>query len=70
MRQAPPRPADIYVVHQGDAADRFAWVVAERLRDEFLHAKLNVEWQPFRGGHEIPELVLRRLGLFITKVFA
>jgi phospholipase/carboxylesterase len=45
------------------------YAMAERLRDEFLSAKLNVEWQPFRGGHEIPELVLRRLGLFITKVF-
>jgi phospholipase/carboxylesterase len=44
--------------------------MAERLRDEFLLAKLNVDWQPFRGGHEIPELVLRRLGLFIRKTFA
>ena len=45
------------------------YVMAERLRDEFLQAKLNVEWHPFRGGHEIPELVLRRLGLFIRKTF-
>ena len=44
--------------------------MAERLRDEFLQAKLNVDWQPFRGGHEIPELVLRRLGMFIMKTFA
>jgi histidyl-tRNA synthetase len=28
--------ADAYLVHQGDAADRFAWVVAERLRDAGL----------------------------------
>lgn len=46
------------------------YVMAERLRDEFLRAKLNVDWQPFRGGHEIPELVLRRLGLFIRKTFS
>ena len=45
------------------------YAMAERLRDEFLSAKLGVEWHPFRGGHEIPELVLRRLGVFITKVF-
>jgi len=29
---------------------------------------LKVEWQPFRGGHEIPEPVLKKLGLFITAV--
>ena len=29
----PPPPQDVYLVHQGDAADRFAFVVAERLRD-------------------------------------
>ncbi|MET0217548.1 MAG: histidine--tRNA ligase [Burkholderiales bacterium] len=28
--------ADAYLVHQGDAADRYAWVVAERLRDAGL----------------------------------
>ena len=46
------------------------YLMAERLRDEFLQAKLNVDWQPFRGGHEIPELVLRRLGLFVRKTFS
>ncbi|MEP7151984.1 MAG: esterase, partial [Nitrospira sp.] len=45
------------------------YAMAERLRDEFAQAKMNVDWQPFRGGHEIPELVLRRLGLFIRKIF-
>ena len=35
------------------------YVMAERLRDEFLLAGLSVDWQPFRGGHEIPEPVLR-----------
>jgi histidyl-tRNA synthetase len=29
----PPVPQDVYLVHQGEAADRFAFVVAERLRD-------------------------------------
>ena len=45
------------------------YAMAERLRDEFVQAKMNIDWQPFRGGHEIPELVLRRLGLFIKKIF-
>jgi phospholipase/carboxylesterase len=40
---------------------------AERLRDEFTKAGLSVEWISFRGGHEIPENVLDRLGTFITK---
>ncbi|MCC2643471.1 MAG: putative Carboxylesterase [Nitrospira sp.] len=44
-----------------------AYVMAERLRDEFIQAGAKVDWQPFRGGHEIPEPVLRRLGSFITK---
>jgi phospholipase/carboxylesterase len=42
-----------------------AYVMAERLRDEFVRAGLRVEWLPFRGGHEIPEPVLRKLGQFI-----
>ena len=33
----PMTPADAYLVHQGEAADRFAWRVAERLRDRGLH---------------------------------
>jgi phospholipase/carboxylesterase len=40
---------------------------AERLRDALTQSELAVEWHSFRGGHEIPEAVLRRLGSFITK---
>ena len=43
------------------------YVGAERLRDALIHAGLSVEWQSFRGGHEIPWSVLQRLGPFITK---
>jgi len=43
------------------------YVGAERLRDALIHAGLSVEWQSFRGGHEIPRSVLQRLGPFITK---
>ena len=46
------------------------YVMAERLRDELIHAGLSVEWYSFRGGHEIPEPVLDRLSGFITKVLA
>ena len=41
---------------------------AERLRDVLHRAGLVVEWHSFRGGHEIPEAVLRRLGPFITRL--
>jgi len=42
--------------------------MAERLRDELTQAGLAVAWQGFRGGHEIPEPVMRQLGAFLTKV--
>jgi phospholipase/carboxylesterase len=41
---------------------------AERLRDTLSQSGLAVEWHRFRGGHEIPEPVLQRLGVFLTKV--
>lgn len=40
---------------------------AERLRDGLTKAGLGVEWHSFRGGHEIPEIVLQRLGSFLAK---
>lgn len=43
------------------------YVGAERLRDALSEAGLAVEWHNFRGGHEIPRVVLQRLGSFITK---
>jgi len=43
------------------------YVGAERLRDTLVQAGLSVEWHNFRGGHEIPRVVLQRLGVFITK---
>ena len=43
---------------------------AERLRDALSKAGLVVEWHPFRGGHEIPEPVVHRLGVFLTKVLS
>lgn len=44
------------------------YVGAERLRDELAKSGFSVEWHSFRGGHEIPEAVVQRLGLFLTKV--
>lgn len=44
------------------------YVGGERLREALSQSGLTVEWHSFRGGHEIPELVLRRLSTFLTKV--
>ena len=44
------------------------YVGAERLRDTLSQSGLTVEWHRFRGGHEIPEPVLQRLGIFLAKV--
>jgi len=44
--------------------------LAEELRDLLAQAGLAVEWVGFRGGHEIPDLVIARLGTFIRKALA
>lgn len=44
--------------------------LAEELRDLLAKAGLAVEWVGFRGGHEIPDLVIDRLGTFIRKALA
>lgn len=44
------------------------YVGAERLRDALTYAGFTVDWHRFRGGHEIPEMVLERLGVFLNRV--
>ena len=44
--------------------------LAEQLRDLLVQAGLVVEWVGVRGAHEIPDLVLGRLGAFIRKALA
>ena len=39
--------------------------MAESLRDLLMQAGLSVEWVGFRGGHEIPGVVLEKLGGFL-----
>lgn len=51
----------------GTQDELLPYVGAEKLRDILIHAGLSVEWQSFRGGHEIPRSVLQRLGPFLTK---
>lgn len=44
------------------------YVGGERLRDALSKSGLTVDWHSFRGGHEIPESVLRALGVFLRTV--
>lgn len=43
---------------------------AEQLRTLLMQAGLSVEWVPFKGGHEIPPIVLAKLGQFLNEVLA
>jgi histidyl-tRNA synthetase len=46
---APEIPADAYVVHQGETASRFAFQVAETLREQGLHAILHCGGGSFKS---------------------
>jgi phospholipase/carboxylesterase len=54
----------------GTQDDILAHVGAERLRDSLIASGLAVEWHSFRGGHEIPESVLKALSVFLRKVLS
>lgn len=41
--------------------------MAEQLRDLLTQAGVNVEWVGFRGGHEIPFVVLGKLSAFLRR---
>lgn len=56
----------VFLSH-GTQDDILPHIGAERLQDALNQAGLAVEWHSFRGGHEIPEAVLRRLRTFIIK---
>ena len=43
---------------------------AEALRDLLARAGGEIEWVPFRGQHEIPGVVLERLGAFLRRICA
>ncbi len=47
--RAPEQPADAYVVHQGEAADRFALLAAETLREQGLHVILHCGGGSFKA---------------------
>lgn len=44
--------------------------VAQQLRDAFIAGGLEVDWNEFRGGHEIPIQVLDQLSRFLRRVLS
>jgi phospholipase/carboxylesterase len=52
----------------GNADALLPFFLAEQLRDLLSQAGLTVEWIAFRGSHEIPDVVLKRLGSFLQAV--
>jgi phospholipase/carboxylesterase len=65
----PKRKALPVFQSHGTLDDILPHIGAEHLRDTLTQSGLAVEWQSFRGGHEIPKPVLQRLSMFITKAF-
>jgi phospholipase/carboxylesterase len=64
-RAAPARAGLRVLQSHGTHDPLLPFAMAERLRDRLVAAGLSVDFVPFRGGHEIPMLVLDRLGAFV-----
>lgn len=54
----------------GNADPLLPYFLAEQLRDHLTQAGLAVEWVGFRGAHEIPDIVLAKLGAFLRETLA
>jgi len=46
------------------------FAIAERLRDLMVDNGLSVDFVPFRGGHQIPDVVLERASTLVREVTA
>jgi phospholipase/carboxylesterase len=65
-----PRRKGLRVFQSHGSADPLLpFFMAEQLRDLLKQGGLPVEWVGFRGGHEIPGMVLDKLGGFLRSVF-
>lgn len=54
----------------GSADPLLPFSLAEQLRDILIQAGLSVEWVGFRGGHEIPGIVLDKISGFLRTILA
>lgn len=64
----PKRKGLRVIQSHGNGDPLLPFFIAERLRDHLTAAGLAVEWVPFRGGHEIPEVVVVKVGSFLRDV--
>lgn len=67
---APARAGLPVLVSHGRQDPLLPFALSERLRDLLREAGLEVEWLPFRGGHEIPPAVLQQAGQLLHRVLA
>ncbi len=58
------------LVSHGSADPLLPFSFADQLRGLLSQAGMTVDWVPFKGGHEIPPLVLAKLSRFLTEVLA
>jgi phospholipase/carboxylesterase len=58
------------VLSHGRADGLLPFAVAEALRDQLRAAGAEVDWHPFRGGHEIPMEVLEAVARLLRRVAA
>lgn len=66
-----PERKGLKVLQSHGAADPLLpFAAAERLRDLMTEAGLEVDFVPFRGGHEIPPAVLERFSAFVRTQMA
>ncbi len=63
--QAPRVAPDVYLVHQGDAANKFAMVAAEQLRDQGLHVLLHCGGGSFKSQMKRADASAARYALII-----
>jgi len=64
-----PRRKGLKVIQShGNQDPLLPFAQAERLRDLLTKAGLLVDWVGFRGGHEIPDLVLARMNAWLKTV--
>lgn len=66
--EAGTRPA-VFQSH-GRQDPLLSFAAAEELRNTMRHHGLEVQWSPFRGGHEIPAPVIDGLGAFVSRIVA
>jgi histidyl-tRNA synthetase len=63
--QVPRVAPDVYLVHQGDAADKFAMVAAEQLRDQGLHVLLHCGGGSFKSQMKKADASAARYALIV-----